>query len=179
MGSSPRVRGKPTQRCCGNLTAGLIPACAGKTRTTLAELPLQWAHPRVCGENDDTLDLRIPGKGSSPRVRGKLADGASAGFTWRLIPACAGKTGLQSVQNLGNWAHPRVCGENLIPTASVRHSLGSSPRVRGKPHRVEDYVPTLGLIPACAGKTIDHHTDRSKAGAHPRVCGENLHVQRL
>ena len=30
---------------------GLIPACAGKTLTTFANVVMIPAHPRVCGEN--------------------------------------------------------------------------------------------------------------------------------
>ena len=33
-----------------------------------------------------------------------------------------------------------------------------------------------GLIPACAGKTFSLCLFRIDRGAHPRVCGENLHL---
>ena len=32
-----------------------------------------------------------------------------------------------------------------------------------------------GLIPACAGKTSNHHEYETATGAHPRVCGENCY----
>ena len=70
-------------------------------------------------------------------------------------------------------AHPRVCGENYTENAPVRSSAGSSPRVRGKLSWDDNYGRTLGLIPACAGKT-NSTGNRNRIGrAHPRVCGEN------
>ena len=32
----------------------------------------------------------------------------------------------------------------------------------------------LGLIPACAGKTLTFPAQRTPRWAHPRVCGENI-----
>ena len=74
------------------------------------------------------------------------------------------------------WAHPRVCGENLIIRTMEIPVAGSSPRVRGKhPDGLEVY-PTKRLIPACAGKTIQVFTRSRCRTAHPRVCGENVRV---
>ena len=52
--------------------------------------------------------------------------------------------------------------------------MGSSPRVRGKPRRSRLTISSMGLIPACAGKTGLVRLSRCGRGAHPRVCGENL-----
>ena len=51
---------------------------------------------------------------------------------------------------------------------------GSSPRVRGK--RFDKLAEAAGnrLIPACAGKTWAIGAVPDFAGAHPRVCGENV-----
>ena len=50
---------------------------------------------------------------------------------------------------------------------------GSSPRMRGKPHRLLRALLGLGLIPAYAGKTFLPMKRFRGQGAHPRVCGEN------
>ena len=71
---------------------GLIPACAGKTH-----------HHLGC---DQLL------RGSSPRVRGKLAAYNAGIGNIRLIPACAGKTRVNNASTNRVRAHPRVCGEN-------------------------------------------------------------------
>ena len=91
-GSSPRVRGKPGRACPPGEGPGLIPACAGKTCQVSTRRRTGRAHPRVCGEN---LVLRVhaaPGRGSSPRVRGKRPRVLRGSHTLRLIPARAGKT---------------------------------------------------------------------------------------
>ena len=52
-GSSPRVRGKRSRRPHDAPSAGLIPACAGKTIGRRRANPPERAHPRVCGENTE------------------------------------------------------------------------------------------------------------------------------
>ena len=91
-GSSPRVRGKHRPGLPDRLPRGLIPACAGKTRSRLAWSGGWRAHPRVCGENFVQSSHQRPLSGSSPRVRGKRGNPATTLVTGRLIPACAGKT---------------------------------------------------------------------------------------
>ena len=131
-GSSPRVRGKHAADTHPGVRAGLIPACAGKTVGVGVERHGPWAHPRVCGENSLTASAASWIAGSSPRVRGKLNSGFECLEPGRLIPACAGKTGVCGRGDAVSPAHPRVCGENrrvLEPTLTM---TGSSPRVRGK-----------------------------------------------
>ena len=70
-------------------------------------------------------------------------------------------------------AHPRVCGENDSLQEGEDEGDGSSPRVRGKLEFMPTLVQTIGLIPACAGKTMTTKSSTHQAGAHPRVCGEN------
>ena len=154
-GSSPRVRGK--QRGCWKRcnSAGLIPACAGKTRAHQVIQDRCQAHPRVCGENTIAKKHRSFNDGSSPRVRGKQSVIISRFVSVGLIPACAGKTHGPNRVCHANRAHPRVCGENTsLKTLSVARD-GSSPRVRGKPSVDAEPIRRSGLIPACAGKTLN------------------------
>ena len=72
-----------------------------------------------------------------------------------LIPACAGKTGTLRSELERLWAHPRVCGENYIPRSEWPEPMGSSPRVRGKLTLKGKVKIKPGLIPACAGKTLN------------------------
>ena len=92
-----------------------------------------------------------------------------------LIPACAGKTTVISMPIDREWAHPRVCGENVSMVWRLTPPTGSSPRVRGKPHRSGTDMLKSGLIPACAGKTYPKQDEHHPTRAHPRVCGENSH----
>ena len=108
----------------------------------------------MCGENEP-LTLKIGDwEGSSPRVRGKRGDLFNIRIELGLIPACAGKTVFVIEMIMAGGAHPRVCGENSRERDSVFVAEGSSPRVRGKRPRVILDRLNLGLIPACAGKTI-------------------------
>ena len=173
-GSSPRVRGKLISSSENLREGGLIPACAGKTNSSIASTGTRKAHPRVCGENRGVHRFKTLVDGSSPRVRGKRNECTGHPVVQGLIPACAGKTGRGSRRVVSGRAHPRVCGENVQsmgPHASVR---GSSPRVRGKRTRQSAESPRARLIPACAGKTTSLWLGRRSRRAHPRVCGENL-----
>ena len=173
LGSSPRVRGKPSGNRAQGGICGLIPACAGKTPSDTNRHPYAWAHPRVCGENQDTNVLDLTGAGSSPRVRGKQTKNVAKCGHVRLIPACAGKTAIFPDSHQRSRAHPRVCGENsgtLLKTFSV---TGSSPRVRGKHDLDQGNREKRRLIPACAGKTGRSQPRGCHSRAHPRVCGEN------
>ena len=97
----------------------------------------------------------VPDVGSSPRARGKLAGQGIGFFGEGLIPACAGKTAPRIRPRRLRPAHPRVCGENLSRKSPGLSGKGSSPRVRGKLKRVKIGDVTAGLIPACAGKTLN------------------------
>ena len=131
-GSSPRVRGKLRLDRIDLVHVRLIPACAGKTQSLLAQAQSAQAHPRVCGENLKVFVISASFSGSSPRVRGKHAWDEFMATCSRLIPACAGKT--RRMLFRGEWkkAHPRVCGENAGTSGRRLRQGGSSPRVRGK-----------------------------------------------
>ena len=172
-GSSPRVRGKHDLTRTALASVGLIPACAGKTERQWLDLRRSGAHPRVCGENRATRKSTRKAPGSSPRVRGKRPDGHNASVNDGLIPACAGKTKGRDAPPLHEWAHPRVCGENVGGDRCHFAFSGSSPRVRGKLPLSQSVGHSLRLIPACAGKTFLLNQRRRQLGAHPRVCGEN------
>ena len=172
-GSSPRVRGK---RLCSRhvlCLCGLIPACAGKTSGAQTAPTHPKAHPRVCGENESFRPSHERSAGSSPRVRGKPKRKHPDSSHNGLIPACAGKTWCGCLLRRLVRAHPRVCGENSKCSGRCGSFLGSSPRVRGKPPTAPPVPVGTRLIPACAGKTLNSHTRARRAGAHPRVCGEN------
>ena len=136
LGSSPRVRGKHGPVLARALRAGLIPARAGKTSAARARGAWVWAHPRACGENGVLRRHRVMHEGSSPRVRGKRSCVVLGGHGCGLIPARAGKTSARTSARPRGRAHPRACGENTCPTCVDGTGGGSSPRVRGKPHRL-------------------------------------------
>ena len=66
-----------------------------------------------------------------------------------------------------------MCGENSASVRAWVAWVGSSPRVRGKRELGQGREQVVGLIPACAGKTVRSTTPVGVLRAHPRVCGEN------
>ena len=91
-GSSPLTRGKRRRDGCRGPALRLIPAHAGKTRSTWSSMTGKRAHPRSRGENKRS-DHWDPGpNGSSPLTRGKRRRLQVAGLVPGLIPAHAGKT---------------------------------------------------------------------------------------
>ncbi len=90
-----------------------------------------------------------------------------------IIPADAGSTCPETVPRTWRWDHPRGCGEHpavLVPDARM---VGSSPRMRGALHPLEDVVRDTGIIPADAGSTRGASRSTSPCRDHPRGCGEH------
>ena len=153
MGSSPRVRGRPRVGDREKLLHGLIPACAGQTADFRSAHCGAWAHPRVCGADGRHPFAEPHFNGSSPRVRGRQLDGKRVAHALGLIPACAGQTTECADNESFGRAHPRVCGADRRHLIRSSRRVGSSPRVRGRPHPT--CLPSVSqrLIPACAGQT--------------------------
>ena len=108
----------------------------------------------MCGENLGIQFNQSGVWGSPPRVRGKRMIGFGLPCLMRITPACAGKTphALQKFSPFQD--HPRVCGENLAVLTKLLFQLGSPPRVRGKRDYESKGNYTVGITPACAGKTL-------------------------
>ena len=173
VGTSPRMRGKRGKNLSPNSPGRNIPAYAGKTHhLTTADLCLP-EHPRVCGENnmDEYTDEELAG--TSPRMRGKPAEGWPISQETRNIPAYAGKTPKPGGLLLTTSEHPRVCGENGHPGFPPANQVGTSPRMRGKQMATKYHGELLRNIPAYAGKTAMPPRVLLKVAEHPRVCGEN------
>ena len=111
--------------------------------------------------------------GSSPLTRGKPVIPDDVRDRAGLIPAHAGKTCARSPGSLGEEAHPRSRGENVIAAIAALVAIGSSPLTRGKRMEVEGKGHCLGLIPAHAGKTTPLMTDlQTRRGSSPLTRGK-------
>ncbi len=100
LGSSPRVRGALGVDRPGVRGVGIIPACAGSTRSRRGRSGRLRDHPRVCGEHrrcDGLADCR---RGSSPRVRGARSSWRVRDSHAGIIPACAGSTAMAPLANV-------------------------------------------------------------------------------
>ena len=191
-GSSPRVRGTDQVRGLRLQQRRFIPACAGNSSVAVRPTAVVPVHPRVCGEQINSLFSDSMDCGSSPRVRGTGAGVFATQRPRRFIPACAGNRAI-----LGFWCqrrtvHPRVCGEQWIKcfpacvavgssprvrgtavnTPVFFRAAGSSPRVRGTADVLESRHFALRFIPACAGNSHLRALVFLHVAVHPRVCGE-------
>ena len=107
-------------------------------------------------------------------MRGKGALWPLARPTWRITPACAGKSFPKSLLMKLTWDHPRVCGEKRKHFIDVKRNQGSPPRVRGKEPFAKMSLKPGRITPACAGKSSTFLAKRVDFWDHPRVCGEKL-----
>ena len=92
MGSPPRMRGKAEDTRSAGRTAGITPACAGKSVAITCRAWYPRDHPRVCGEKEAGALSEVYETGSPPRVRGKAAAARAGLVAVGITPACAGKS---------------------------------------------------------------------------------------
>ena len=172
-GSSPHVRGPPRVVRLEGHRAGIIPACAGTTRTSSPWDCSTGDYPRMCGDHSTPFAASCAVTGSSPHVRGPpLSDGREQ-LRLGIIPACAGTTALCRQSRTGSRDHPRMCGDHRRRRATTTRWPGSSPHVRGPPFLLYASLLPAGIIPACAGTTLDSLEPRLKVEDHPRMCGDH------
>ena len=134
MGSSPHARGTRARGISRVEYLGIIPACAGNTRTKILQTVHTRDHPRMRGEHSHLLRCQHSLSGSSPHARGTHRPEHSRIMVYGIIPACAGNTRWIGIMIEFVWDHPRMRGEHLTNGLTRPQSLG--------------------IIPACAGNTL-------------------------
>ena len=150
-GSSPRLRGTGQLHQHAWTVARFIPAPAGNGPPGIVHEVGAPVHPRACGERSFALFSSAPLSGSSPRLRGTVAQAVGEPFRRRFIPAPAGNGAWEVLHGRKGTVHPRACGERSFSVQASVVFSGSSPRLRGT---VSARAPPLGwrrFIPAPAG----------------------------
>ena len=89
----PRMRGRRLGDQGGQLELRNTPAYAGKTVRGAEAHMLPWKHPRVCGEDEPVLPVRMVDKETPPRMRGRRLHHEDSWAIDGNTPAYAGKTG--------------------------------------------------------------------------------------
>ncbi len=85
-------------------------------------------------------------------MRGKVTAKLTAGQTYGITPAYAGKSkGLYLHVDVTR-DHPRLCGEKQYFLSLVRKYMGSPPPMRGKVRQISDLLFQIRITPAYAGK---------------------------
>ena len=167
------MRGKLHKRGLLRGSLGITPAHAGKTCSDRKRNVPSGDHPRACGENGACFSITTGIMGSPPRMRGKRGGSGEKGALGGITPAHAGKTRRPPPRSSAKRDHPRACGENCSLSSHQSDTMGSPPRMRGKPLDLVIVVCALGITPAHAGKTAADAAGESVNGDHPRACGEN------
>ncbi len=171
LGSSPHVRGTQDAEVVSDDDGGLIPACAGHSRSASQSRTSCRAHPRMCGALAKIYGITSDGLGSSPHVRGTRIQTKPVYSPQGLIPACAGHSAARAWWGAARRAHPRMCGALRWVCSDSLSLRGSSPHVRGTQVSSLKVKSPLGLIPACAGHSTHRGQRINRFRAHPRMCG--------
>ena len=198
-GSPPRVWGKLAPLIPIRLAGRFTPTRVGKTGTPGAPATTPAVHPHACGENapdvgsssaHDGSPPRVWGKhpafpwiplelGSPPRVWGKLHVPEGQGALHRFTPTRVGKTHNVATLHRGKSVHPHACGENARPAGVVGGTVGSPPRVWGKPGGRRTEKRRYRFTPTRVGKTPPPAPAAPGAPVHPHACGENTFCRSL
>ena len=109
--------------------------------------------------------------GSSPHARGPHGTSAFSEFGTRIIPACAGSTRLLSPLPHLPGDHPRMRGVHNFEEMFSVYEKGSSPHARGPLGFFRLCRISQGIIPACAGSTINKRIRIPIRWDHPRMRG--------
>ena len=109
-GSSPRMRGSPSNDFHRIIGKGIIPAHAGLTISITSYRLTTRDHPRACGAHSSVHGQWRMKTGSSPRMRGSRVSVRCNVTAFGIIPAHAGLTSLLAHTIFNLWDHPRACG---------------------------------------------------------------------
>ena len=130
-------------------------------------------HPRGYGEHSSSVSSADFSSGSSPWVRGTLAEAKTTILGLRFIPVGTGNTDSDHNWPIVSTVHPRGYGEHSIGRSHDRRISGSSPWVRGTPAQDHLTVKVRRFIPVGTGNTIMLAIIMEDAAVHPRGYGEH------
>ena len=125
---------------------------------------------------EDTTSL-LPSQehtGSPPHARGRRSGSTCLNMSYRITPACAGKTTMRARPCKTKTDHPRMRGEDVEESVGGLLQLGSPPHARGRLDVTKGDIDYERITPACAGKTIRRVSSLKSSKDHPRMRGEDL-----
>ena len=170
----PRIRGEHSRPVVQHIAPiGSSPHTRGAPIRPPSRSRRPGDHPRIRGEHDGQGHLRVVGGGSSPHTRGAHPLPFTRSPLWRIIPAYAGSTLLQSQGSLDGRDHPRIRGEHSDFAAIGKCAAGSSPHTRGALGLAVKSGDCERIIPAYAGSTLLGWLPVRLSEDHPRIRGEH------
>ena len=114
-----------------------------------------------------------------PRMRGRRKAEGLKPYRLGNTPAYAGKTAFSMTAIAAFVKHPRVCGEDVRELPARSHTEETPPRMRGRRFPPHLHPLIMRNTPAYAGKTHRLRIRTGSFGKHPRVCGEDLKLERI
>ena len=126
------------------------------------------------GEKDSMYTAAAYDEGSPPLARGKASGTMQSTHGPRITPACAGKRPTRLPRPAPTGDHPRLRGEKKQHRDNASCFRGSPPLARGKGNYVIGYDGTIGITPACAGKSCLPSISSIDNKDHPRLRGEKM-----
>ena len=171
-GSPPHSRGIPHPCLRRADEAGLTPAFAGNTGTSVMEVCPAGAHPRIRGEYSILRITLGSLRGSPPHSRGIPWKKPPGRVASGLTPAFAGNTVADDQRHRVVEAHPRIRGEYGPVLAYPVAVAGSPPHSRGILRDQVVQEAEARLTPAFAGNTVGWAREYQVREAHPRIRGE-------
>ena len=150
-GSSPRLWGTRPARADGKPTQRFIPTAVGNATTNPTYKPFMAVHPHGCGERVRKLALDIRQTGSSPRLWGTRKNADFLTLIGRFIPTAVGNASTSTAPDSVQSVHPHGCGERYMRWALASGRIGSSPRLWGTLHRVDEMLGIQRFIPTAVG----------------------------
>ena len=170
-GSSPLARGLLGDGFYNTGGAGIIPARAGFTTGSTAEVQSRGDHPRSRGVYHRCLLTVHHRAGSSPLARGLRQTHRISHMLFGIIPARAGFTRRLGRHCHRTGDHPRSRGVYGTRTRITLKCMGSSPLARGLRLTSLRRSHHAGIIPARAGFTWASIEEFPWLGDHPRSRG--------
>jgi len=136
-GTPPRARGRQEPDLREGDHPGNTPACAGTTYRVGCRTTNVAEHPRVRGDDVNTVTVWAARVGTPPRARGRHGVPGRGRGPRGNTPACAGTTTTGRSTRVRMSEHPRVRGDDVPqPSASVHRGrntpacAGTTPRIR-------------------------------------------------
>ena len=175
------MRGEDGCEGCGGSAARASPPHArGRRAAAVAAYDSKSDHPRMRGE--DLAFRKCTGwrGGSPPHARGRRKCIHHECPSWRITPACAGKTQQSWEQSHSEPDHPRMRGEDFHTAFFEGAERGITPACAGKTVGFSFSIRLrIGSPPHARGRRHELTEDEKFYMDHPRMRGEDLHLSLL
>ena len=150
-GSSPRLWGTLHSLNTEQWKNRFIPTAVGNACNNANMSRPTTVHPHGCGERVRKLALDIRQTGSSPRLWGTRKNADFLTLIGRFIPTAVGNASTSTAPDSVQSVHPHGCGERYMRWALASGRIGSSPRLWGTLHRVDEMLGIQRFIPTAVG----------------------------